>query len=151
MTHLDLWDKVNDPVPALPQHPTWGQETPQLTSTRSKFRGSHPARTLHLGPGWRGEDPLTSHVDPLTDPGSWEAVRAEFDPGVLINALQLVTREALDDCILRSRLGDPRGFHNALHPPLLCSFKKLRARRTEIQNVGQFMSFLGCLGERQDV
>ncbi|RYO74991.1 hypothetical protein DL766_008164 [Monosporascus sp. MC13-8B] len=124
-----------------------------------------------------GEDPLTFHVDPLTDPGGWEAVRvefaralwlrrstvlfsvpdlaahidAEFGPGVLVNALQLVAREALDDCILRSRLGDPCGFHNAPRPPLLYSFKKPRVRMKGIRNAGQFMSFLECLDERQEV
>ncbi|RYP63992.1 hypothetical protein DL770_009269 [Monosporascus sp. CRB-9-2] len=87
-------------------------------------------KALHFGPRLTSEASLTFHVDPLTDLGGWEVVRAEFaralwlprsafGRGVIGNALQLVAREALDDCILRSRLGDPRGFHITPRPPLL--------------------------------
>ncbi len=126
-------------------------------------------------PDWREEDPLTFHVDPVTDPSGWDAVRAEFarmlwlhrerlsfpelaarvgrefGPDVMRDALQLVACEALDECVLLARLSEvrePGDFRSTSHPSLRYSVKDLRAERKNIASVEQFLAFLECLEGR---
>lgn len=132
-------------------------------------------RLFSSDPDWRDDDPLTFHVDPMTDPSGWDAVRAEFaralwlrrehlsfpalaarierefGPEVAADALQLIAREALDECLLLSRLGevrDPCDFRNAPHPALRFSAKDLRTQRKTIRTVEQFLTFCDCVSDR---
>ena len=126
-------------------------------------------------PGWRDEDPLTFHVDQPADYDWWDTVRAEFarvlwmrrddcpiipemtariasefGPEAVVDALQLVAREALDECALLARLygGDVIDQQQEKHQSLKYSLRDLRAWRKRIRDEGQFQDFLDCVASR---
>ncbi|RYO74237.1 hypothetical protein DL764_010919 [Monosporascus ibericus] len=122
-------------MPALVQHLTWGtgdaaanedkdQDKPTAAAlcTYCQLCKTYAQHGASFGPGSRG-----SH-------------RREFGPGILVDALQLATREALDDCIPRSHLGTSTASAShrvriAPRPPLLYPFKGLRDHKKDVRNV----------------
>lgn len=128
-------------------------------------------------PEWRDEDPLTLHVDPAADYDGWDAVRAEFaralwmrrdecpiipgmtariarefGPDQVVDALQLVAREALDECVLIDRLYNggvtSKQAGHQDHRSMQYTLRDLRSLRKRIRDERQFQEFLNCVNSR---